>query len=118
MRIVHLLDPGGGGGDGDGCGDEAMLCCAAAMGIVQAEGAEFRHDAWLIGDTHAERRAWDLGVRTTDRVTARRRSAFPGCAPSRRPTVRALARLRRARFGGDDPSCFLDIVQCYSLPAA
>jgi hypothetical protein len=68
----------------------------------------FAHAAWIIGDTRDERRAWALGVESTDRVTPF--AHLPSSA------VRRVRHLAGERFGaavGGPPQ----IVCCYSLPA-
>lgn len=94
MRILHLLDPAH-------CGDEGLLCAA---GLMRGSGAyPTHHEAWLLGGEHDERRAWSLGIPTTDRIHPRAHAdALPG-----------LRRLWAARRAASAP----DIVQCYSLHA-
>lgn len=55
--ILHLLSP-------RSAGDEGALACAASI----AATPEHQHRVLIVGDSAAERRAWALGVRSTDRV--------------------------------------------------
>lgn len=92
MRVLHLIDPAL-------CGDEGVLACAAAMGIA-GEDRPAEHAAWIVGNDADERRAWALGVDSTDRVGGGWEAG----------AVRGLRRLREARYGDGGP----DIVQCWS----
>ena len=91
MRILHLLDPAS-------CADEGLLACAAALAI------DADHECWLIASGPDERRAWELGIHSTDRVTPRPRPML-----IRDPTVAALKHLHAAR-----PANAPDLIQCWS----
>jgi hypothetical protein len=93
MRVLHLLDPAH-------AGDEGALACAAALTIAGAG-----HEVWTVGDAHAERRAWALGIPSVVRIPERRGPLAPAAATAR--LLRSLLRRHDVRP---------DIVQCYSLP--
>jgi hypothetical protein len=98
MRILHLVDPAT-------CGDEGILACAAAIAPGPAPAYPTTHDVWIIGDEHAERRAWSLGISSTSRIHPR------GATSGRREFLGGLRRLWSARRESFVPH----IVQCYSL---
>ncbi len=83
------------------CGDEGLLACAASLFI------DASHECWLIATAAQERRAWDLGINTTERVTPRLRVRL-----IRDGTIAALKRLRDARASWEP-----ELIQCWSLDA-
>ena len=100
VRVLHILDPAS-------CGDEGVLACAWAMlGSERAGEPGFEHDVWIVGDGAAERRAWSLGIASTDRIS-------PRAGTCSRGTTGLLRRLREDRY----PRAMPSIVQCWSLSA-
>jgi hypothetical protein len=91
MHILHLLDPAL-------CGDEGMLAC---HNLTVDPHPETHHEFYLLGSAADERRAWSLGIPTTDRI-------HPRTLGSNAPALRRLIRSHNVRP---------DVVQCWSLNA-
>ncbi len=121
--VVHVVDP-------ETSGQEPLLGAAKATSI-----GGFAHHAWVIGGTRSEELAWAYGLRTTDRVVARRargplsilagldaigrlgRAGVRGAAMGFRRA--GLVNLARARFGAQGRTLAEpDVVVAWSTSAA